>query len=49
MLIRKTVSEVFNAFIDSVVTTNFRFTKSTGQLVAGEELIWTWEMYNVSS
>lgn len=46
MLIRKPVSEVFEAFISPAVTTKFWFTKSTGKLVVGEKVEWSWEMYN---
>jgi uncharacterized protein YndB with AHSA1/START domain len=49
MLIRRPAAEVFNAFIDPAVTTRFWFTKSTGKLEKGKEVIWSWEMYNVSS
>jgi len=49
MLIRKPVAEVFEAFIDPVITTKFWFTKSTGKLEKGKQVTWTWEMYNVSS
>lgn len=49
MLIRKPIDEVFNAFIDPEITTEFWFTKSNGQLKAGETTTWTWEMYNVST
>ncbi|TWT00294.1 SRPBCC family protein [Reyranella sp. CPCC 100927] len=45
MLIRKPVAEVFNAFVDPAVTTRFWFTKSSGRLVAGRPVQWTWEMY----
>lgn len=46
MLIRKPASEVFEAFINPVITTNFWFTKSSGKLVVGKKVEWTWEMYN---
>ena len=49
MLIRKPVSEVFGAFVDPQVTTQFWFTKSTGKLEKGKTVQWTWEMYNVTS
>lgn len=49
MLIRKTASEVFNAFIDPAVTTNFWFTKSSGSLTAGQSVTWEWEMYGASA
>ena len=47
MLIRKPVAEVFEAFVNPEITTNFWFTKSSGKLEEGEEIIWTWEMYNL--
>ncbi|MGE6395221.1 SRPBCC family protein [Chryseobacterium scophthalmum] len=49
MLIRKPIQEVFEAFIDPEITTNFWFTKSTGKLEEGETIIWEWEMYNAKS
>lgn len=49
MLIRKPVSTVFQAFIDPKITTNFWFTKSSGQLEIGKTITWEWEMYGVST
>jgi uncharacterized protein YndB with AHSA1/START domain len=49
MLIRKPASEVFNAFIDPAVTTNFWFTKSSGKLEVGKTINWQWEMYGASA
>lgn len=49
MLIRKPVSEVFQAFVDPRITTKFWFTKSSGPLEVGKTVKWEWEMYNVSS
>lgn len=49
MLIRKPVSQVFQAFIDPTITTNFWFTKSTGKLEVGKTVNWEWEMYGVST
>ena len=49
MLIRKPVSEVFHAFINPEITTNFWFTKSSGNLEKGGKVKWEWEMYNVST
>jgi len=46
MLIRKPVSEVFEAFVNPALTTKFWFTKSTGKLVVGKKVEWIWEMYN---
>ena len=48
MLIRKRVSEVFDAFINPEITTKFWFTKSTGGLNPGKQITWYWEMYNIS-
>ncbi len=49
MLIRKPVSEVFQAFIDPTITSNFWFTKSSGPLEVGKSVKWEWEMYGVST
>ena len=49
MLIRRPVSEVFQAFIDPTITTNFWFTKSSGKLEVGKAVVWEWEMYGVSA
>jgi len=48
MLIRRPVSEVFEAFINPEKTTKFWFTKSTGALEEGKSIEWIWEMYNLS-
>jgi uncharacterized protein YndB with AHSA1/START domain len=48
MMIRKPVSEVFEAIINPEVTTKFWFTHSTGKLAEGKHVEWTWEMYNVT-
>ena len=49
MLIRKPVAEVFKAFIDPAVTTQFWFTKSSGRLEPGKTVQWDWEMYGASA
>jgi uncharacterized protein YndB with AHSA1/START domain len=49
MLIRKPISEVFEAFVNPEITSKFWFTKSSGRLDEQKEVTWTWEMYNVSS
>ncbi|MCZ2129000.1 MAG: SRPBCC family protein [Bacteroidia bacterium] len=49
MLIRKPASTVFQAFIDPKITTNFWFTKSSGQLEIGKTVTWEWEMYGAST
>ena len=48
MLIRKPVTEVFEAFVDPAITARFWFTKGSGRLVAGEQVQWEWEMYGIS-
>jgi len=49
MLIRKPVSEVFEAFVDPSITTKFWFTKSSGRLETGKKIQWDWEMYGASA
>ncbi|HJY13003.1 MAG TPA: SRPBCC domain-containing protein, partial [Flavobacterium sp.] len=48
MLIRKPVSEVFQAFIDPEITSKFWFTKGSGKLEQDKKTEWTWEMYGFS-
>lgn len=49
MLIRKPAEEVFEAFINPDITTNFWFTKSSGKLEVGKQITWAWEMYNATA
>lgn len=49
MLIRRPVSEVFEAFVDPAVTTRFWFSHGSGRLAPAAEVTWVWEMYGVSS
>lgn len=49
MLIRKPVEEVFEAFINPEITTQFWFTKSTGKLEENKTVTWEWEMYGAKS
>ena len=49
MLIRKSPSEVFNAFVDPSITKEFWFTHGSGKLEVDKEIVWTWEMYNFSA
>jgi uncharacterized protein YndB with AHSA1/START domain len=48
MLIRRPVSDVFEAFVNPDITTKFWFTKSSGRLEAGKPVHWDWEMYGIS-
>ena len=49
MLIRRSVSEVFQAFIDPELTKHFWFTKGSDKLEVGKMITWKWEMYNFST
>lgn len=49
MLIRRPAAEVFEAFVNPEITTRFWFTRSSGRLVPGQEVTWTWEMYDASA
>lgn len=49
MLIRRPAAEVFEAFVDPAITTQFWFTRSSGRLDAGQPVVWTWEMYGASA
>jgi uncharacterized protein YndB with AHSA1/START domain len=48
MLIRKPAADVFEAFVNPDITTQFWFTKSSGPLEAGKQVQWEWEMYGFS-
>ena len=47
MLIRKPVSQVFEAFVNPEITTKFWFTKSSGRLELGKKVRWEWEMFGL--
>ena len=49
MLIRKPVEEVFEAFVNPEITTQFWFTKSSGRLDENKQVEWTWELYNYTA
>lgn len=48
MLVRRPVTEVFEAFINPDITTKFWFTKSSERLEDGNQVQWEWEMYDIS-
>lgn len=48
MLIRRPAAEVFAAFVDPAITTRFWFSRSTGKLVEGATVTWSWDHYGVS-
>ena len=45
MLIRKPSADVFEAFINPEITTQFWFTRSSGRLNVGKQVQWDWDMY----
>jgi uncharacterized protein YndB with AHSA1/START domain len=49
MLIRRPVTEVFEAIVDPDVTTKFWFTRSSGKLEPGKRVRWEWGMYDQSA
>lgn len=49
MLIRKPVSEVFEAFIDPTITSKFWFSRGDHRLEEGKTVMWYWDMYGVSA
>ncbi|MEO3876223.1 SRPBCC family protein [Nonomuraea sp. B12E4] len=49
MLIRRRPAEVFQAIVDPEITTKIWYTKSSGNMTPGAELLWEWEMYGASS
>jgi uncharacterized protein YndB with AHSA1/START domain len=49
MLIRRPVSDVFEAFVDPDITNKFWFTKGDGRLRVGSQVKWEWEMYGAST
>jgi len=49
ILIRRPVSEVFEAFVDPALTSRFWFTRGSGRLESGGRVRWDWEMYGVGT
>jgi len=48
MLIRRSLAECYEAFVNPEITTKFWFTKSDGRLEPGKNVRWEWEMFSVS-
>jgi len=48
MLIRRPVTEVFEAFVNPAITSKFWFSKGSDRLEAGRQVTWDWEMYKFS-
>ncbi|TPN41330.1 SRPBCC family protein [Mesorhizobium sp. B1-1-6] len=49
MMIRRPVSDVFEAIVNPEITTKFWFTHSSGRLDGGKPVQWEWRMYGVST
>lgn len=49
MLIRRPVSDVFEAFVDPAITGRFWFSRGSGRLELGARVRWEWEMYGAGS
>lgn len=45
MLVRRPRHDVFEALANPEITTRFWYTKSSGPMVEGADLLWEWEMY----
>ncbi|CAN5531799.1 hypothetical protein BH11ARM2_BH11ARM2_02360 [soil metagenome] len=48
MLIRRSVEDVFEAFVNPEITTQFWVTQRSGRMEAGKTVQWDWEMYGIS-
>lgn len=48
MLIRRPVTDVFEAFVDPAITSKFWFTQGSARLEAGKTVRWDWQMYGFS-
>jgi uncharacterized protein YndB with AHSA1/START domain len=48
MLIRRPVSEVFEAFVNPAITSKFWFTGGSDRLAPGRRVRWDWKMYGFS-
>jgi uncharacterized protein YndB with AHSA1/START domain len=48
MLIRRPAADVFEAFVNPDITSQFWFTRGSGRLEAGKQVQWDWEMYGIS-
>ena len=47
MLIRREPHDVFEALAEPGIATRFWYSKSSGRMDEGAELVWEWEMYGV--
>ncbi|MEM7116028.1 MAG: SRPBCC family protein [Chloroflexota bacterium] len=49
MLIRRPITEVFEAFVEPQITTQFWFSRSDGRLEQGADTRWYWDKFGVSA
>lgn len=49
MLIRKPATEVFEAFVDPDITSQFWFTKGSGRLEENKSVTWKWGQFDVEA
>lgn len=49
MLIRKPVTEVFEALVNPEITSKFWFSSGSGRLEPGKNVIWRWEQFDVQA
>ncbi len=49
MLVRKPIAEVFEAFVDPAITSQFWFTHGSARLAVGQRVTWSWEMFGASA
>ena len=49
LLIRKPITQVFDAFVNPEIITKIWFNRSSGPLKAGKSVHWYWDKYEASS
>jgi uncharacterized protein YndB with AHSA1/START domain len=49
MLIRRPVSDVFEAIVDPAITSHFWFSKGSDRLEVGKTVKWEWKWYDISA
>lgn len=49
MLVRRSASEVYEAFIDPAITSRFWFSRGSAALTPGAHVVWHWDMYGASA
>lgn len=49
MLIRRPASQVYRAFTDPAITSQFWFSRASGAMEQGSTVTWYWDMYGASA